>query len=87
MMTMLKLMTKTDGAIRQGRFCEVTLRLWATSRADTGVLQANRNLGMIPSLARPLLLAANSLGNKLTDLAIEFVPDSVDRSTVCTPAS
>lgn len=37
---------------------------------------------MIPSLARPLLLAANGLGNRLTDIAIELVPESVDRSTV-----
>ena len=56
--------------------------LQGKQHVDTGASQANRNLGVIPSLAKPVLQAANSLGNKLTDIALEFVPNTVDRSTV-----
>lgn len=59
---------------------------WDEQQVDTGALQASRNLGIIPSLAKPVLLAANSLGNKLTDLALDFAPNTVDRSTVRTIA-
>lgn len=56
--------------------------LWFAKPAEAGVVQANRNLGMVPSLARPILLGANTLGNKLTDVAVELVPEHVDRGTV-----
>lgn len=39
-------------------------------------------MGLVPSLARPVLLAANGLGDKLTDLACDVVPDTIERATV-----
>lgn len=43
-------------------------------------------MGLVPSLARPVLLAANGLGDKLTDLACDVVPDTIERATVCSLA-
>lgn len=42
-------------------------------------------MGLVPSLARPVLLAANSLAEKLTNVACEIVPDTIERGTVRTP--
>lgn len=44
--------------------------------------QARRNAGLVPSIAGPFLLAANSLGNKLTDIAFDLAPSNVERGTV-----
>lgn len=44
--------------------------------------QARRNAGLVPSIAGPFLLAANSLGNKLTDIAYDLAPSNVERGTV-----
>ncbi len=33
-------------------------------------------------MAGPFLLAANSLGNKLTDIAFDLAPNNVERGTV-----
>lgn len=49
------------------------------------LLQAKRNVGLVPSLARPVLLAANSLADKLTNVACDVVPDTVERGTVRLP--
>ena len=48
-------------------------------------LQARGNAGLVPSLARPFLLAANGLGDKLTDLACDVVPSTIERGTVRLP--
>ncbi len=45
-------------------------------------MQARRNAGLVPSIAGPFLLAANSLGNKLTDIAFDLAPSNVERGTV-----
>ncbi|KAL0038912.1 hypothetical protein WJX77_001626 [Trebouxia sp. C0004] len=44
--------------------------------------QARRNAGLVPSMAGTFLLAANSLGNKLTDIAFDLAPSNVERGTV-----
>ena len=48
-------------------------------------LQAKRSVGLVPSLARPVLLAANSLADKLTNVACDVVPDTIERGTVRLP--
>ena len=49
------------------------------------MLQARRNVGLVPSLVRPIFLAANGLADKLTDVACDFVPDTIERGTVRSP--
>ena len=48
-------------------------------------LQAKRNVGLVPSLARPVLLAANTFADKLTNVACDVVPDTIERGTVRLP--
>lgn len=54
--------------------------------ADTSnCLQAPRNVGLMPSLAKPVLLAANNFADKLTNVACDVVPDTIERGTVRLP--
>lgn len=63
-------------------FCVESNLTGVCKAAETFVVQANRSLSMVPSLARPIMLGANTLGNKLTDIAVELVPEHIDRGTV-----
>ncbi|KAL3162286.1 hypothetical protein ABBQ32_009978 [Trebouxia sp. C0010 RCD-2024] len=49
---------------------------------DRWTNQARRNVGLVPSLAKPVLLAANGLAERLTNVACEIVPDTIERGTV-----
>ncbi|KAL3147578.1 hypothetical protein ABBQ38_014631 [Trebouxia sp. C0009 RCD-2024] len=49
---------------------------------DRWTNQARRNVGLVPSLAKPVLQAANILAEKLTNVACEIVPDTIERGTV-----
>ena len=48
-------------------------------------LQAKRSVKLVPSLARPVLLAANTLADKLTNVACDVVPDTIERGAVRLP--
>ena len=77
---------RTAGTSRcQSVAYEATCAAMKSLRTKRSALQARRNVGLVPSLARPVLLAANGLGDKLTDLACDVVPDTIERGTVCLP--
>ena len=45
-------------------------------------MQARNSAGLVPSIAGPILLAANGLSNRLTDIAFDLAPDTIERGTV-----
>lgn len=49
---------------------------------DSWSSQARNSAGLVPSIAGPILLAANGLSNRLTDIAFDLAPDTIERGTV-----
>lgn len=49
---------------------------------DSWSNQARRSSGLVPSIAAPLLMAANTFSVKVTDIVIDLVPSNIERATV-----